>query len=144
MPPILDELPNDSDGNYRVSWQEQNPSADPDYFQLDELNGLTIGTDDAESGSGLWTLDGFALSTSRYHSGSSQLQISSQRLGCFFDDNRLSNPDYHGNEAFLLVLVQHENNYDDAFVEVSKDGRSYDVLDIFTGSQAAGYTKSTI
>ncbi|MCX6670715.1 MAG: M14 family metallopeptidase [Euryarchaeota archaeon] len=70
MPPILDELPNDSDGNYRVSWEEQNPSAEPDYFQLDELNGLSIGTDDAESGSGLWTLDGFALSTSRYHSGS--------------------------------------------------------------------------
>ncbi|MCJ7697673.1 MAG: immune inhibitor A, partial [Thermoplasmata archaeon] len=27
-----------------------------------------------------------------------------------------------------------ENNYDDAFVEVSKDGRSYDILNIFTGS----------
>ena len=134
LPPILDEVPNDADGNYRVSWQEQNPSANPDYFQLDELNGLSMGTDDAESGSGLWTLEGFALSTSRYHSGSSSFK------------SRYSNEDVSSMTTVYPIPVTTgmmlsfwcwyatENNYDDAFVEVSKDGRSYDILDIFTGS----------
>ena len=64
IPPILDDVPNDYDGNYRVSWQEQNPSANPDYFQLDELKNLSeLERIMTESGSELWTLNGFALST---------------------------------------------------------------------------------
>lgn len=134
MPPILDELPNDSDGNYRVSWEEQNPLAEPDYFQMDELTGLSIGTDDAESGSGLWTLDGFALSTSRFHSGSSSFKSrhSDADVSSMTTVNPI--PITTGMKLSFWCWYNTENNYDDAFVEVSRDGRSYNVLDIFTGS----------
>ena len=134
LPPILDELPNDADGNYRVSWQEQNPSANPDYFQLDELNGLSIGTDDAESGSGLWTLDGFALSTSRYHSGSSSFKSRHSDADVSSMTTVYPIPVTTGMKLSFWCWYATENNFDDAFVEVSKDGRSYDILDIFTGS----------
>ena len=137
MPPILDDTPDDTDGNYRISWQEQNPIADPDYFQLDELSGLTIGTDDAESGSDLWTLEGFSLSTTRYHSGSSSFK------------SRYLNEDYSAMTTVSPIPITPgmtlsfwcwytiENNYDAAFVEVSTDGRAYDVLDVFTGTQSS-------
>lgn len=134
LPPILDKVPNDADGNYRVSWQEQNPSANPDYFQLDELNNLSIGTDDTESGSGLWTLDGFALSTSRYHSGSSSFKSRHSDADVSSMTTVYPIPVTTGMKLSFWCWYATENNYDDAFVEVSKDGRSYDILDIFTGS----------
>ncbi|MFH1013332.1 MAG: M14 family zinc carboxypeptidase, partial [Thermoplasmatota archaeon] len=137
IPPILDELPNDPDGNYRVSWEEQNPSANPDFFQLDELNGLSIKTDDAESGSSLWTLDGFALSTSRYHSGSSSFKSR------YLNDDVSSMttvypiPITMGMNLSFWCWYNTETKYDYAFVEVSKDGRSYDFLDSFAGSSGS-------
>jgi murein tripeptide amidase MpaA len=137
MPPILDELPNDSDGNYRVSWEEQNPLAEPDYFQLDELSGLTIGTDDAESGSGFWSLDGFALSTSRSHSGSSSFKSRHSDSDASSMTSVYPIPITTGMTLSFWCWYTTENNYDDAFVEVSKDGRSYDILDIFTGSSSS-------
>lgn len=134
LQPILDEVPDDADGNYRVSWQEQNPSANPDYFQLDELNGLSIGTDDAESGSGLWTLDGFALSTSRYHSGGSSFKSRHSDADVSSMTTIYPIPVTTGMTLSFWCWYATEDNFDDAFVEVSKDGRSYDILDIFTGS----------
>ncbi len=134
MPPLLDELPNDSDGAYRVSWQEQNPSADPDYFQLDELSGLAVGTDDAESGSGAWNLEGFALSTTKYHSGSHSYK--SRYLDS--DTSAMTTtspiPITNGMTLSFWCWYYTEDDYDDVFVEVSRDGRYYNILDIFTGS----------
>jgi len=134
LPPILDKVPNDADGNYQVSWQEQNPSANPDYFQLDELNSLSIGTDDAESGSELWTLDGFALTMSRYHSGSSSFKSRHSDADVSSMTTAYPIPVTSGMKLSFWCWYATENNYDDTFVEVSKDDRSYDILDIFTGS----------
>jgi carboxypeptidase T len=137
MPPKLDEIPNDPDGSYQVSWQEKNPSANPDFFQLDELNGLSISTDDAESGSGLWTLDGFTLSTSRYHSGSSSFKSRSINSDVCSMTTVSPIPITMGMTLSFWCWYSTENNFDDAFVEVSRDGRSYDILDIFTGSSGS-------
>jgi hypothetical protein len=137
MPPVLDELPNDPDGNYRVSWEEQNPSAEPDYFQLDELSGLSIGTDDAESGSGLWTLDGFALSTSKYHSASNSFKSRYTNADVSSMTTIYPIPITASMKLSFYCWYNTENNYDDAFVEVSTDGRYYKVLDVFTGSSGS-------
>jgi len=137
MPPVLDGLPNDPDGNYRVSWEEQNPSAEPDYFQLDELSGLSIGTDDAESGSGLWTLDGFALSTSKYHSASNSFKSRYINADVSSMTTVYPIPITAGMKLSFYCWYNTENNFDDAFVEVSTDGRYYKVLDVFTGSSSS-------
>ena len=137
IPPTIDELPNDPDGNYRVSWQEQNPAANPDYFQLDELNGLSLVADDAESGSGLWTLEGFSLSTSRYHSTSHSFKSRPSNEDVSSMTTVYPIPIIAGKKLSFWCWYTTENNFDDAFVEVSTDGRSYDVLDIFTGSSSS-------
>lgn len=137
LPPIVDELPNDTDGNYRISWQEQNPNANPDYFQLDEMTDLSVITDNAESGSGLWTLDGFALSTSRYHSASNSFKSrhSNSDVSSMTAINPI--PVTTGMKLSFWCWYATEQDYDYAFVEVSKDGRSYDVIDTFTGSSSS-------
>ena len=137
LPPALDDLPDDYDGNYRVSWEEKNPSAIPDYFQLDELSSLSIVTDNAESGSSLWTLDGFALSTTRSYSGS--YSYKSRYLNSDFSSMTTIYPIpiTTGMKLSFWCWYATENNYDVAFVEVSTDGRSYDVLDSFKGSSGS-------
>ena len=137
MPPLLDEIPNDSDGSYRVSWQQQNPSADPDYYQLDELSGLTLGTDDAEAGSTAWTLDGFSLSTTRYHSGSHSFK--SRYLDSDTSSMTTASPIpvTSGMKLSFWCWYNIENNYDKGFVEVSTDARYFKILDSFTGSSGS-------
>lgn len=134
IPPVIDELPIDTDGNYTISWQEKNPQANPQYFQLDELMGLNLHIDDVESGSNLWNLDGFTLSTARSHSISHSYK------------SRYSNDDVSSMTTVTPLLVTEgmklsfwcwyntENGYDYTFLEVSKDGRYFDVLDKYTGS----------
>jgi hypothetical protein len=139
MPPIINKMTNDTDGNYQVSWHQQNPSANPDYFQLDELMNLSVMTDDAESGSGLWNLDGFALSVARCYSGSYSYK-SRQKDGDVSSMTTLFPvPITTGMKLSFWCWYATENNFDDAFVEVSKDGRNYDILDIFTGSSGWTY-----
>jgi hypothetical protein len=134
IPPVLGDLSDDYDGEYRVSWQEQNPSADPEYFQLDELTGLSLFTDDTESGSEWWSLDGFALSTARYHSGTHSYKSRQSASDVSSITTVYPVPITAGMKLSFWCWYNTENNYDDAFVEVSTDGRSYDILDIFTGS----------
>ncbi|MBN1861778.1 MAG: immune inhibitor A [Candidatus Thermoplasmatota archaeon] len=137
MPPVIDELPNDPDGNYEVSWEEQNPSADPDYFQLDELSGLSLTTDDAESGSGLWTLNGFALSTSRYHSAGTSFKSRYANDDVSSMTTTYPIPITNGMKLSFWCWYMTEIDYDYAFVEVSRDGCSYDMLDSFVGSSGS-------
>lgn len=141
MPPILDPLANDSDGNYRVSWQEQNPVASPDSFQLDELTNITIQTDDAESGSGLWTLDGFALSTVKSHSASHSYKSRHNDADVSAMTSVYPTQITTGMKLSFWCWYSTEENFDDTFVEVSKDGRSYEILDIFTGSSSGWISK---
>ncbi len=135
-PPVIDELPVDTDGDYTITWQEKNPDANPDYFQLDELTGLVLNTDDAESSSDLWSLNGFTLVTNRYHS-------SSHSYKSRYTNNDVSSmttitplPIVEGTKLSFWCWYNTEDDYDYAFVEVSKDGRYYEMLDSFSGSSS--------
>jgi len=137
IPPEIDDMTSDPDGDYIVSWQQQNPDAEPEYFQLDELTGLSLLTDDAEDDSDMWNLNGFSLDTSRYHSG-----IQSYKA-------RRTNNDISSMTSVYPIPISEdtsfsfwcwytiEENWDYAFVEVSRNGRNYEVLDKFTGQSGA-------
>ena len=134
LPPVLDEMATDDDGEYTITWTEENPLANPDYFQLDELTNLTIHTDDGESGSGFWTLNGFSQSSSRSHSGtySYKSRYANEDVSAMVtNDPLIVTSDM---ELSFWCWYDIEENYDMAFVEVSTDGRSYTLLDTFTGS----------
>ncbi len=133
IPPEIDEMAFDPDGNYVVSWQEQNPDANPDYFQLDELTELTLLTDDAEDGSSNWELDGFSLSTTRYYSQSHSFKSRNINNDACSMKSINPIPITSGTALSFWCWYNIENNWDCAMVEVSRNGRSYDVLDTFTG-----------
>jgi len=134
IPPIISDMSTDSDGDYTVSWTQQNPDAQPIYYKLDELTNLTIYTDNAESGSSFWDLEGFSLSTTRFHSSSHSFK--SRYLN---EDASAMTTKYHipittGMKLSFWCWYNIENNYDMGFVEVSTDNRSYTLLDTFTGN----------
>ena len=136
LPPIIDAETPDVNGDYSVFWEEINPEAQVEYFQLDELSDLWIKTDNAESGFDLWNEEGFTESNIRFHSGS------------FSFKSRLRNKDVCAITSSYPVPVSEnmklsfwcwydiEEDWDYGFVEVSRDGRYYDVLDSFTGSSS--------
>ncbi len=144
IPPVIDDMGEDADGDYTVSWVEQNPNAYPTYFQLDELSDLSMFTDDAESGSNYWTIEGFTISTSRYHSSSHSFKsrYQDQDVSSMVTVNPL--PINANMNLSFWCWYNIESDYDYAFVEVSRDGRFYDVIDKFTGSSGAWVFKEYI
>ncbi|HVQ00149.1 MAG TPA: M14 family zinc carboxypeptidase [Candidatus Thermoplasmatota archaeon] len=135
IPPVIIPMGNDSDGNYRVAWTLQNQGANPDAFQLSEMKGLSLETDDAESGSGFWTLDGFSLTTSKSYSGSYSYKAtknSDYQVSSMTSISPL--PIVKGMTLSFWCWYRVEQNADYAYVEVSENGRTYDVLGSFTGS----------
>ncbi len=137
MPPIIDEMQvTDIDGEYTVSWEEQNPDADPNKFQLDELIGPTTYIDDAESGTDFWEIDGFSLSTNKYHSPSQSYKSGTGNYKIYTMTTVDPIPITQGMSLEFWTWYDIEYNYDYAMVEVSLDGRSFDFLDGFTGSSS--------
>lgn len=134
IPPIIDEMGMDQDGDYTVSWEEQNPDANPTKFQLDELIGPNFELDDAESGSGFWDLDGFSLSTAKSHSSSYSYKSGPGGNQVFTMTTVDPIPIIEGMKLDFWCWYDIEENWDMAFVEVSTNERSYDLLDSYTGN----------
>jgi hypothetical protein len=136
LPPIINDMDLDEDGDYTVSWEQQNPVADASKFQLDELIGPNIEIDDAESGSGYWNLEGFSISTSRYHSSTHSYKsgVGNNQVHSMVTVDPI--PITDGMNLDFWCWYDIEFDYDKAFVEVSLDGRSFDVIDTFTGTSA--------
>ena len=142
LPPIVDAPAQDSDGTYTVSWNEVNPDAGVDYFRLDELSDLSVVTDDAESGSGLWTLSNFSLSSTRYHSSNHSFKshAANGRTGTVTSNHPL--PVEAGDTLTFWTWYDIETDWDYALVDVSTDGKQWDDLDLFTGSSSGWKQKS--
>ena len=134
IPPEIDEMFPDSDGNYTVSWVEKNLDAKPDYFQLDELTDLSIVIDDVESGSDLWLLDGFSITESKCHSDSNSFKSRKNNTDVSSMTSVYPMPIEEKMKLSFWCWYDIEENQDCAFIEVSLDGRSYALLDTFTGS----------
>ncbi|UCF49102.1 MAG: immune inhibitor A [Thermoplasmatales archaeon] len=136
IPPIIDDMDEDGDGDYTVSWVEQNEIADPSYFQLDELSDLSLFTEDAESGTDSWIIEGFTISTQRYHSSSHSFKsrFRNQDVSSMVTVNPI--PITQDMNLSFWCWYNIETEYDYAFVEVSRDGRIFDVIDKFTDSSS--------
>ena len=135
MPPVIDSLDMVFSANFTVSWTPQNPAAGADVYQLDELTGLSVVTDDAESGSGLWDLAGFSVSTTRYHSSNHSFR-SSSGVDEAYDamttvEPRLVAP---GDSLTFWCWYDIEQDWDMGYAEISVDGRRFELLETFTGA----------
>ncbi len=134
LPPLLTTPIVDADGDFTVSWTQNNPDAGASLYELQELTGLSFLTDGAESGTGNWTNQGFSVSTARKHSGSSSFKSPSSNAVIAAMTTTDPLPVELGDQLSFWTWYDIETDWDMAFVEVSIDGRQYDVLDKFTGA----------
>lgn len=134
LPPRIHEMTWDKDGDYNVSWDEQNPAAGADTFQLDELSGLSLRMDDAETNTGKWVLNGFSVNTTQSHSGEHSYMSRNKSRDVSSMTSGYPTPIIEGRNLSFWCWYTIESNKDYAMVEVSRDGRSYDILGTFTGS----------
>jgi hypothetical protein len=141
LPPILSAPAFDPDGDFTVSWTQKNPDAGADTYNLQELTDLTVETDGAESGVGKWTVDQFSASTARAHSGSYSFRCALGNEGIASMKSRHPLPVDTGDTLTFWTWYDIEEDWDMAFVEVSVDGRKYDMLDKFTGT--SGWTQKS-
>lgn len=134
LPPALDAPETSPDGNYTMTWTVTNPDSNPIYFLLEELSGLSIETDDAESGSGRWDLNGFSEVTDKYHSSEHSYKANDQNAQTQTMTTKFPVPVNTGDSLSFWTWYDIETDCDFAFVEVSKDKRKWHQLDHFTGS----------
>lgn len=136
LPPTLSEVGVEPEGSFVITWSQKNPKADATFYHLEELSNLYLSTDSCETGDEAWVLSGFSKTnkeafsvTLSYTSGVKNNAVTTMTL---------KDPLYVKDEMVLSFYCSYdiEENFDKAFIEVSVDGRTYDVLDTFTGTSS--------
>jgi carboxypeptidase T len=140
LPPSIAHLPADQDGDYTISWEVKNPASDPLYFQLDELTGLSLLSDNGEGDTSLWTLNGFRQDSTRAHSASHSYAIPLSKKDISSMTSVFPLPVSIGTKLSFWCWYDLRDLWHYAFVELSTDGRNYEILDTFTGS-SNGWTQ---
>ncbi|MBN2621407.1 immune inhibitor A [candidate division WOR-3 bacterium] len=128
--------------NFSVTWHAVNPDENhPVCWELVELADPSVITDDLESGSDRWVLNGFTMTTSQAHSGTHSLWSgNTNRQNTAF----VSKHPYlvhAGDSVSFFYRSNLENNYDVAVVEVSENTKQWFNLDTtrFTGNNTAWF-----
>jgi carboxypeptidase T len=137
-PPVLAPLDSSATGSFTLLWSPVRPEHNhPDRWEVEELSGLDVFEDDFESGTDVWDLQGFSVSNSQQHSGSSSMFSGSS--------NNMSNgmttkdpyPVQSGDSLTFWAWYDLENNYDVGVAEVSENGLEWSQLgDRFTGNSS--------
>ncbi|MBN2446090.1 MAG: hypothetical protein JXO22_05170 [Phycisphaerae bacterium] len=140
-PPVLTVPPTDLDGNFTISWQPQNPGASSSMCFIREYAGLSVITDDAEAGGGAWTLLDMSVGSDLGHSGTHS--IGSSLLGPGISGMTSAPLQLAGgDELTFWAWYDITRGNDAAFVEVTANGRTFDILEQFTGS-SGGWVQRT-
>jgi len=141
--PILAPMDSSNTGNFTIHWTPIRPEHNhPDNWELEELSGLEVVTDDIESGTGRWTLQGASQSTTQQHSGNYSIFLGT--------GNNISNsmvttdpyPVQPGDSLSYWIWYNTENNYDVVTTEVSLEGKEWFQLhDRYTGNSSGWVRK---
>lgn len=134
--PAIAPMDTSGTGTYTVSWSPRKPERNhPDQWQLDELSGYSFGLDDLESGTGLWDLAGFSLTTLRSHSATHSLFSGSAHNMSNTATTAYPYIVESGDSLSFWCWYDLEYDWDVAVVEVSVDGKEWIQLDArYTGS----------
>ncbi|MFO8077378.1 MAG: M14 family zinc carboxypeptidase [Thermoplasmatota archaeon] len=133
IPPLITDL-SDENGAITIEWETVNPSSNPTVFEVQEFSNMKYTKESAEAEEPNLQLDGFFQSSRRANSGSHSYRS-------HLDENMVSSlttidPIFinQSMDFTFSCWYEIEENNDKAFVELSTDGRNYDVIDTFTGS----------
>ncbi len=146
-PPAPNLLPianPDEDGDYLIDWDPVTDASGIAGYRVQEWEGDIGLDDDAESGTSLWTLGGFALSASRSHggtysfySGAADYLSNTMTLAA-----PISLPASGTSTLSYWAWYDIELGWDNAYVAISADGgTTWDILAAYTGS--AGWNRYT-
>jgi len=140
-PPAINE-PVQNSFSWTLSWGETNPEADVDYFEVEQLSNVQYGLDDCESDSSAWILDGFSQSTDDFYSGAKS--YASRQQSSDVSAMTSAYPLYvtEGMSLSFWTNYDIEYNYDYGMLEISYEGRSFEMIDNFTGS-SGGWVQKT-
>ncbi|MFH1013381.1 MAG: M14 family zinc carboxypeptidase [Thermoplasmatota archaeon] len=142
LPPVMKEVNIEPDGSFTICWDQKNPLAEVTKYRLEELSNMFVYTDSCEVNEGVWVFDGFSKTDKRAYSGT--MSYSSGKKNDAVSCMTLQDPLYvePGMDISFQCSYDIEENYDMACVEISTDGRFYEVLDTFTGSSGGWVSKS--
>ncbi|MEO0107683.1 MAG: M14 family zinc carboxypeptidase, partial [candidate division WOR-3 bacterium] len=125
-PPRLARLDTSTTGEFTLSWSPVRPEQNhPDIWELEELQDLTVVTDDIEGGADRWELQGFVVSTDQKHSGANSLYSGAGNNISNYAMTKDPYPVQTGDSLTFWIWHDLERNYDVAVVEVSMEGREW-------------------
>jgi len=134
LPIVIDNISEVDENLLTISWENMNPLSDSIKYEIQEYYNLNFITDNADQQTDSVYLEGFTISNERSQSGSNSYYA-------HFENNLVSaitsvHPLYINKSMDLSFYCWYEieKDYDKSFVEISTDGRNYEVIDMFTGS----------
>ncbi|MFO7637864.1 MAG: M14 family zinc carboxypeptidase [bacterium] len=142
-PPVLTPLDSSVTGEFILHWRPVRSAYNrPLKWEVEELSGLSVIEDDFESGTGLWDLGGFSLSTTQRRSGAYSLYSGSANNISNYMVTRDPYPVGSGDSLTFWVWYDLENNYDVFVAEVSENGLEWSQLhDRYTGNSSGWQRK---
>lgn len=142
--PILGAMDSSSTGSFTIHWTPIRPARNqPSRWGLEELSGLTVVTDDIESGAAKWTLQGASVSTAQKHSGSNSVFLGTGNNVSNFMVTNDPYPVQPGDSLRYWIWYNTESNYDVVTTEVSLEGKEWIQLhDRYTGNSGGWVYKA--
>ncbi|MEO0074153.1 MAG: M14 family zinc carboxypeptidase [candidate division WOR-3 bacterium] len=134
--PILAPLDSSATGSFTVHWTPIRPAYNqPLKWELEQLTGLTVVTDDIESGTGKWVLQGASQSTTQKRSGTYSISLGTGNNVSNYAVTADPYPVQAGDSLKFWIWYNTENNYDVVVAEVSLEGKEWVQLhERFTGN----------
>ncbi|MFO7637865.1 MAG: M14 family zinc carboxypeptidase [bacterium] len=137
-PPRLLGPDSSETGDVTLHWSPVRPDYnEPERWEIEELNGLSVIEDNFESGSGRWTLGGASLSTTQKRSGSYSVYLGTGNNVSNYAMTSDPYPVQAGDSLRYWLWYNIESNYDVTVAEVSEDGLEWFQLhDRYTGNSS--------
>ncbi len=122
-PPVLAPLDSSATGDFTLHWSPVRPEHNhPLQWEVEEMSGLTVSADDFESGTDLWNLGGFTISTVQAHSGTHSLFSGSANNISNYMVTKDPYPVQSGDSVTFWLWFDLETRYDVFTTEVSENG----------------------
>jgi len=133
LPPLITEINTTSGQPVHIEWDVVNPESYPENFEIRQYDTVHIEVDDTNDIDRYWQSEGFIPATRYAYSCDTSYFP-------YPENNKISSltslqpiPVKRGMNLSFYTIYQIEKDNDQATIEISTDGRNYQVLDSFTG-----------
>ncbi|MBN2537523.1 immune inhibitor A, partial [candidate division WOR-3 bacterium] len=122
-PPVLAPMDSSATGSFTLHWTPKRRAYNqPTKWAVEELSGLTVSSDDFESGTALWDVVGFSRSSAQAHSGSHSMFSGMTNNQSNYIKTKDPYPVQPGDSVSFWLWYDLETNYDVYITEVSENG----------------------